>query len=129
HPGMLIYLDAARSIGPSTLPAQRRDAGLNENLAREVLEPRTLGGGSGHTQEDIVEFAKALTAWTVSSPQTARLAAAGRGGRGVRASEIASEPGRVIFAEPLHEPGSRTVLGQAYGGEGKLQAAAILDTL
>ncbi len=126
HPGMLIYLDAARSIGPSTQPAQRRDAGLNENLAREVLELHTLGVGSGYTQEDIVEFAKALTGWTVSGPQTARLASAGRGGR---AQGIATEPGRVIFADLLHEPGVRTVLGKAYGGEGKLQAAAILDML
>ena len=126
HPGMLIYLDAARSIGPSTLPAQRRDAGLNENLAREILELHTLGVGTGYTQGDIVEFAKALTGWTVSGPQTARLAAAGRGGR---AQDIATDPGRAIFAEPLHEPGARTVLGRAYGGEGKLQAASILDML
>ncbi len=126
HPGMLVFLDAARSIGPSTIPAQRRDAGLNENLAREILELHTLGVGSGYTQEDIVEFAKALTGWTVSGPQTARLAAAGRGGR---APELANEPGRVLFVAPLHEPGARTVLGKVHGGEGKLQAASILDVL
>jgi uncharacterized protein (DUF1800 family) len=126
HPGMLIYLDAARSIGPSTLPAQRRDVGLNENLAREILELHTLGVGSGYTQDDIIEFAKALTGWTVSGPQTARLASAGRGGR---AQDTVTEPGRVIFADLLHEPGSRTVLGKSYGGEGKLQAASILDML
>lgn len=128
HPGMLIYLDAARSIGPSTLPAQRRDAGLNENLAREILELHTLGVGSGYTQDDIIEFAKALTGWTVSGPQTARLASTGRG-QGGRAQDIATEPGHVIFAEILHEPGARTVLGKSYGGEGKLQAASILDML
>jgi uncharacterized protein (DUF1800 family) len=49
HPGMLVYLDAARSIGPSTLAAQRRDAGLNENLAREVFELHTMGVGSGYS--------------------------------------------------------------------------------
>jgi uncharacterized protein (DUF1800 family) len=108
HPGMLIYLDAARSIGPSTMAAQRRDAGLNENLAREILELHTLGVGSGYSQDDIVEFAKALTGWTVSGPQTARLAAAGRGGRGSQAEASASEPGHVVFAQPLHEPGART---------------------
>ena len=72
HPGMLIYLDAVRSIGPSTQAAQRRDAGLNENLAREILELHTMGVGSGYTQADIVEFAKALTGWTIASPQTAQ---------------------------------------------------------
>ena len=127
HPGMLVYLDAVRSIGPSTQVALRRDAGLNENLAREVLELHTLGVGAGYSQDDIVEFAKALTGWTVSGPQTARLVAAGRGRRGEQGDAI--EPGMVIFAEPLHEPGARTVLGKRYGGEGKQQAAAILDAL
>ncbi|MEP7211161.1 MAG: DUF1800 family protein, partial [Alphaproteobacteria bacterium] len=65
HPTMLIYLDANRSIGPSTDVAQRRNAGLNENLAREILELHTLGVGSGYTQADVIEFAKALTGWTV----------------------------------------------------------------
>ena len=127
HPGMLVYLDAVRSIGPSTQVALRRDAGLNENLAREILELHTLGVGTGYSQDDIVEFAKALTGWTVSGPQTARLVAAGRGRRGEQAD--AMEPGMVIFAEPLHEPGTRTVLGKRYAGEGKQQAAAILDAL
>lgn len=130
HPGMLVYLDAARSIGPSTLAAQRRDAGLNENLAREVFELHTMGVGSGYSQADIVEFAKALTGWTVSGPQTARLAAAGRGQRArAQAQDLAAEPGNIIFVEPLHEPGARTVLGKRYGDNGQQQAAAILDEL
>lgn len=129
HSSMLVYLDAARSIGPSTLAAQRRDVGLNENLAREVLELHTLGVGTGYSQEDIIEFAKALTGWTVSGPQTARIAAAGRGGRGGRGQAPALDPGKVVFVEILHEPGARTVLGERYGGEAKQQAAVILDDL
>ncbi len=43
HPAMLIYLDQAQSIGPDTLAARAlsrngRRAGLNENLAREIME-------------------------------------------------------------------------------------------
>jgi uncharacterized protein (DUF1800 family) len=38
------------------------------------------------------------------------------------------EAGEAIFVEPLHEPGSRTVLGKSYSGS-KAQAAAILDDL
>ncbi len=141
HPGMLVFLDAARSIGPSTQAAQRRNAGLNENLAREILELHTMGVGSGYTQADIVEFAKALTGWTVASPQTARLAGLGgqgqqqRAGRNAQqrarqqaANEMLRESGEAVFVDPLHEPGSRTVLGKSYGG-GKTQAAAILDDL
>jgi uncharacterized protein (DUF1800 family) len=130
HPGMLVYLDAVRSIGPSTQAAQRRDAGLNENLAREVFELHTMGVGSGYSQADIVEFAKALTGWTVSGPQTARLAAAGRGQRRrAQVQDMAAEPGNVVFADPLHEPGARAVLGKQYGDNGQQQAAAILDDL
>lgn len=137
HPGMLVYLDAARSIGPSTPVAERRGAGLNENLAREVMELHTLGVGSGYTQADIIEFAKALTGWTVGGPQTARLAVAagpkGQRARGMKPERIADmareQAGETIFAEALHEPGARTVLNKTYGGPAKQQAAAILDDL
>lgn len=137
HPGMLIYLDAARSIGPSTAVAERRDAGLNENLAREILELHTLGVGSGYTQADIIEFAKALTGWTVGGPQTARLAVAGQGkGGGRRAlrseriDDLArAQAGETIFVEALHEPGARTVLSRTYTTAAKQQAPAILDDL
>src|SRR3546814_8438850 len=70
HPAMLIYLDQARSIGPNSTMAQEarryrpgRAIGLNENLARELLELHTLGGG--HSQADVQELARALTGWTV----------------------------------------------------------------
>ena len=137
HPGMLIYLDAARSIGPSTAVAERRDAGLNENLAREILELHTLGVGSGYTQADIIEFAKALTGWTVGGPQTARLAVGGqgRGGdkralRSERIDDLARvQAGETIFADALHEPGARTVLSKTYNSAAKQQAPAILDDL
>jgi uncharacterized protein (DUF1800 family) len=136
HPGMLVYLDANRSIGPSTQAAQRRNAGLNENLAREIMELHTLGVGSGYTQADIIEFAKALTGWTVGGPQIARLAGLGGQGRpGAQravqqmAQEMAQQVGDTVFSEQLHEPGDRTVLGKKYGGPAKQQAAKILDDL
>lgn len=132
HPGMLVYLDAARSIGPSTQAAQRRDGGLNENLAREILELHTMGVGSGYSQADIIEFAKALTGWTVANQQTARLASMAQGkGKQQKATrqEIKGEIGETIFVEPLHEPGARTVLLKTYGVAGRDQAAAILNDL
>lgn len=134
HPGMLVYLDATRSIGPSTQAAQRRDAGLNENLAREILELHTLGVGAGYTQADIIEFAKALTGWTVGGPQTQRLVGVGAGrGRNARAGQLADAMadsiGETVFVEPLHEPGARTLLGKKYAGPARQQAAAILDDI
>ncbi len=135
HPAMLTYLDANRSIGPTTEAAKRRDAGLNENLAREILELHTLGVGSGYSQADIIEFAKALTGWTIAGPQTARLTGlrpgqqARQGNLRELAANIQREAGETVFLEPLHEPGSRSVLGKTYPAQAKAQAAAILGDL
>ena len=132
HPGMLIYLDANRSIGPSTGPARRRGAGLNENLAREILELHTMGVGSGYTQADIIELAKALTGWTVS---LARVPGLGRGfGPRARAGREINEMmeahrGETVFLEPTHEPGARTLLGRTYRDAAREQAETILRDL
>ncbi len=40
---MLFYLDNAASIGPNSVAGINRSRGLNENLAREILELHTLG--------------------------------------------------------------------------------------
>ncbi len=73
HPAMLLYLDQAVSIGPNSpagqLAARRRArqrAGLNENLAREIMELHTLGVRSVYTQADVTEFARAMTGFTVA---------------------------------------------------------------
>jgi uncharacterized protein (DUF1800 family) len=130
HPGMLVYLDAHRSVSPSSAAAQARGLGLNENLAREILELHTLGVGSGYTQADIVEFAKALTGWTLAGSRIARLGGAGDGrpARQRRAS-AGGQSGAATFVEGLHEPGQRTVLGKRYGAAARDQAGAILDDL
>jgi uncharacterized protein (DUF1800 family) len=54
HPAMLLYLDQAQSVGPqSPVGRLRRQAGLNENLAREILELHTVGADAGYTQTDV----------------------------------------------------------------------------
>lgn len=84
HPAML-HLYQAQSIGPRSLAGMRADMradmragegrqrprGLNENLAREMLELHTLGVRSGYTQGDVNEFARALTGWTPPSDASA----------------------------------------------------------
>ncbi len=74
HPAMLIYLNQIQSIGPDSLAAQRaltrdpvKPRGLNENLAREIMELHTLGVRSGYSQSDVTEFARALTGWSVGA--------------------------------------------------------------
>lgn len=126
HPAMLLYLDNAQSVGPNSDAAQklsrRRSAfdsggpkvGINENLAREILELHTLGVDGGYTQADVTEFARVLTGWSIGGGQ-GRL----RGG----------DPGRYFFRESLHEPGSRRMLGREYRDDGHAQGLAALRDL
>ncbi len=77
HPAMLHYLDNAQSVGPDSPAGRSGKRGLNENLAREIMELHTLGVGGGYSQTDVTEFARALTGWSVvGADATAR--AAGR---------------------------------------------------
>ena len=92
HPAMLLYLDNAQSVGPDSRAGKRREKGLNENLARELLELHTLGVNGGYTQNDVTETARLLTGWTVR-PQT---------------------DGKAEFVAALHQPGLKTILGKTY---------------
>jgi hypothetical protein len=76
HPAMLRYLDNTRSIGPDSRDGLRQKRGLNENLAREILELHTLGVRSGYSQDDVTRLAEALTGWTtIRLPMPRRRAA------------------------------------------------------
>lgn len=125
HPAMLVYLDQFRSIGPNSPIEQRRASrkghqrprrGINENLAREVLELHTLGVKAGYTQADVTEFALALTGWTLS----------GFTGAG---AQLKHQPNGAAFDESIHEPGDRRLLGRTYPASGSGQATTILDDL
>ncbi|MFM9828289.1 MAG: DUF1800 family protein [Sphingomonas sp.] len=127
HPAMLLYLDQAQSVGPNSPLGSRvgrnnpqRKVGLNENLAREILELHTLGVRTGYSQADVTEFARAMTGWTVAG--IAR-------GPGARFAGAQGQPGDFVFAPPLHEPGSRSIMGRRYGEGGERQAQAVLDML
>jgi uncharacterized protein (DUF1800 family) len=122
HPAMILYLDNQASIGPSSRLATRagrrlqssgRKLGINENLAREILELHTLGVNGGYSQADVTTFAQALTGWSV-----------GGGNRGMLAE---GEPGKFVFRENFHEPGAKTILGKRYGNDGATQARAVLQ--
>ncbi len=121
HPAMLIYLDQSRSIGPESLVGRRRtgrkrrNAGLNENLAREILELHSMGVRSGYSQSDVEELARALTGYTV---------AAMRGG-----PANAGDPGSFVFASNRHEPGTRRLLGKSFPQAGRNQARQMLQEI
>ena len=110
HPAMLAYLDNIQSIGPNSRAGQRREKGLNENLAREALELHTLGVDGGYTQADVKEFARMLTGWSVG-----RL----NGG----------DAGAFAFYPQAHDPGPKTLLGRRYEEAGIKEAETALAVL
>jgi uncharacterized protein (DUF1800 family) len=64
-PAMLIFLDNAENFKPSVRRG-KKDGGLNENYAREVMELHTVGADGGYTQDDVTTVARALTGWTIT---------------------------------------------------------------
>jgi uncharacterized protein (DUF1800 family) len=125
HPAMLAYLDNALSFGPNSPAGRNRNRGLNENLAREILELHTLGVRSGYTQGDVTEFARALTGWSLAGQ-----AGAGQGEPAPAAMAMdGAQPGGFQFRPALHEPGARSLLGRSYADAGEGQGLAILHDL
>ncbi len=128
HPAMLVYLDNAQSIGPNSPAGRNRGKGLNENLAREILELHTLGVAGGYTQADVTNFAGILTGWTVADPHLAGDVAANPR-RAAQAGGEERVPGRFIFTPNRHEPGARTVLGKRYEDHGVRTGEDVLADL
>ncbi len=118
HPAMLLYLDNQRSTGPDSPLAQRaagrgRTLGLNENLAREILELHTVGVDAGYTQADVTAFARVLTGWSVG------------GGPG----DDRQDAGLFRFRTAMHEPGTARILGRRYTQDDRTQGLAVLSDL
>ncbi|MEN0067320.1 MAG: DUF1800 domain-containing protein [Myxococcota bacterium] len=117
HPAMLAYLDNARSIGPGSPAGTRSGRGLNENLAREVLELHTLGVDGGYTQADVENLAKILTGWGVDT------------GHNAMRMDHAPSPNAFRFNPRRHEPGPKTLLDVRYPGGGEADGLAALRKL
>jgi len=123
HPAMIVYLDNQRSIGPGSRLGKRANRrrteqqfGLNENLAREILELHTVGVGGGYSQQDVTTFARVLTGWSICGANDKGRFADG-------------EPGKFEFREIIHEPGTQHVLGKKYAQSGVSQGEAVLRDL
>ncbi|MFM7272644.1 MAG: DUF1800 family protein [Gammaproteobacteria bacterium] len=110
HPAMLVYLDNRFSVGPESAIGKRRSRGLNENLAREILELHTLGVDGGYGQSDVRELAMAITGWSVEL-------------------EAHGQDGNFLFRSQAHAGGSRRLLGRRYPEGGQAQGEAMLREL
>lgn len=112
HPAMLDFLDNRLSVGPASPVGKRRGRGLNENLAREILELHTLGVSGGYAQVDVTNLARIITGWTV-----------------VGREAVLGFPGSFAFNAGLHEPGAPPLLGKPYGQPGKEKGLAAFSDL
>jgi len=117
HPAMLLYLNNERSMGPNseivqyrTSKKRKRKGGLNENLAREILELHTLGVKADYQQADVLELAKAISGWSVGNVKK-------------------QEPAGFMFRQNAHEPGPRRILNKHYTAKDKQQGINILRDL
>ncbi|MGY3620899.1 DUF1800 domain-containing protein [Bradyrhizobium sp. USDA 10063] len=109
HPAMLFFLDNQQSLGPDSRAGINRNRGLNENLAREIMELHTLGVGGGYTQDDVTSLARVITGWTF----------AGRQGQ-------LGPSGTFVFNANAHQPGAQRVMGKVYEQNGVAQGEAVL---
>jgi uncharacterized protein (DUF1800 family) len=127
HPAMIAFLDNQYSVGKDSTAARfvsrfraaddrqpKRQFGINENLAREILELHTLGVKGGYSQADVTSFAQIITGWSIG------------GGKGRLAGGV---PGRFYFRDNLHEPGPKVFLGKTYTEAGQRQGEAVLADL
>ena len=122
-PAMLNYLDNSSSVGPHSPYAtgnngpffrpgpRRRDTGLNENYAREVMELHSVGVNGGYTQRDVTELAKVFTGWTVGR----------RAGQEV--------PAQAQYDPSKHEPGPKVVMGNKIKENGQKEGLEVLRML
>ncbi|NVO28276.1 DUF1800 domain-containing protein [Donghicola sp. C2-DW-16] len=106
HPVMQVYLDQQRNFGPTSVAAEKRPKkklGLNENLAREMLELHTLGVGGGYTQADVTGLAGLLTGLNIN------------------------EDTDMVVRPNYAERGPFQILGRSWGGDPKTREVDIRE--
>jgi uncharacterized protein (DUF1800 family) len=112
HPAMLIYLDNQLSFGPNSQAGKNRKKGLNENLAREILELHTLGVDGGYTQDDVTNLARIIAGWAIGGINQAKV-----------------EPGKFFYMPQRREPGTWSVVKRSYENTGHETGRQVLADL
>lgn len=110
--------DTATTAMVQKLKNRKKNQGLNENYAREVMELHTLGVDGGYTQDDVTQAARILTGWTLYPIENSY-------GSGLKkvlekiGEDRLSEQGFVhdgdfLFAMNRHDTKPKTVLGRQF---------------
>jgi len=109
HPGMLSYLDNIYNVGEKSQRARKLgksvQIGLNDNLARELMELHTTSPSIGYTEADIRQAAKILSGWgdIFDNPKTVK-----------NFKDAGITDFHNAYFENKAEPGKKTVLGKTY---------------
>lgn len=114
---------------------QKKNQGLNENYAREVMELHTLGVDGGYTQQDVTQAARVLTGWTVypisdygNISQLRKTIE--RLGEERMAKQGYVRDGDFLFAMNRHDQKEKTVLGKKFAaGGGYEEGVELLNML
>ena len=116
-PAMIHYLDNNFNFGEKSAVAnaekrkpanKRKQFGLNDNLAREILELHTITPDAGYSEEDIRNVAKILAGWGLDD--------------GHRGSLPFNLKYGLLYEGKKSEPGKKVVFGQEYKkGKGDLR--------
>jgi uncharacterized protein (DUF1800 family) len=117
HPAMLTYLDNVYSVGERSergrKAGRKGQIGLNDNLAREVMELYTTSPSIGYNENDIREAAKILSGWgdIFDNPNTIQ------NFKRARIKDF-----HEAYFKDKAEPGKKIVLGREYpDGKGALR--------
>ncbi|MBE9598982.1 DUF1800 domain-containing protein [Pedobacter sp. MC2016-24] len=114
-----IARNRAKALTLKNAPAKKKQGGLNENYAREVMELHTLGVDGGYTQSDVTQAARVLTGWTI--------APMGENGYGSSMKNLMDRVGDAnlekrgfvhdgdfLFVPTRHDNGEKLVLGKRF---------------
>lgn len=114
------------------LKKRKKEMGLNENYAREIMELHTLGVDGGYTQRDVTEAARVLTGWTVYPMN-------GLGGPSNFAKKLIDKfgednlikkgfvhKGDFFFALSRHDDKEKVVLGKTFAAGGGYEEGVTL---
>ncbi len=114
---------------------KKKQGGLNENYAREVMELHTLGVDGGYTQNDVTQAARVLTGWTVAPLGKEGYGAANRNIIERLGADALRDKGFVLdgdffFNANRHDNGEKVVLGKKFpAGGGYEEGEALLKML
>ena len=105
---MLTYLDNVFNVGEKSKWARNsktdEQIGLNDNLARELMELHTTSPSIGYTEEDIRQAAKVLAGWGDIFDEN----------KDRKFSKAGIKDFHLAYFKDKAEPGEKVVLGKTY---------------